>query len=253
MPKLASLRPTKHAGREREGQWCVNVPAALSSTGKRQRLFFSSEREAKTECELIKTRKVNFGHSLSSLSAARIAEASACYARLDALGVPDITLTAAVTEFLAQRSIRTASVTMSKLWEKLLISKKDASSSYRQELASTFNRLGSLADIACDVTAKQIEESLIGFPPAYRNAALRYLRAAFNFGIRSAWLKESPIRHMEFTKIIRDQVEVIAPAKVEKLLLDAIANDLELVPFLTLAFYACWGKTGRRAPKNSME
>jgi integrase len=84
--------------------------------------------EAENECERLKTRRVNFGHSLSSLSAARIAEASACYARLDALGAPDVTLTAAV--------------------------------------------------------------------------------------------------------------KVIAPAKVEKILFDAITNDLELVPFLTLAFYA---------------
>jgi integrase len=128
---------------------------------------------------------------------------------------------------------------MSSLWEKFLISKKGASPSYRQELASTFKRLDSLAGlIACDVTAKQIEDSLLGFPPAYRNAALRYLRAAFNFGIRSAWLKESPIRNMEFTKIIRDQVEVIPPAKVKELLLDALANDLALIPFLVLAFFA---------------
>jgi hypothetical protein len=39
---------------------------------------------------------------------------------------------------------------------------------------------------------------------AHRNAALRYLRAAFNFGIRSRWLKENPIKGLEFAKIVRD-------------------------------------------------
>jgi integrase len=64
------------------------------------------------------------------------------------------------------------------------------------------------------------------------------LRAGFNFGIRSGWLKENPIDRIEFTKVIRDQVEVILPNIVEKLFLDALANDLELIPFLVCAFYA---------------
>ena len=127
MPKAPSLSPKRLPSRPAGRQWCVNVPPELSSTGERQRLFFANKIEAENECERLKTRRVNFGHSLSSLSAARIAEASACYARLDALAAPDVTLTAAVTEFLAQRSIRTASVTMSSLWEKFLISKKGAS------------------------------------------------------------------------------------------------------------------------------
>jgi integrase len=239
VPKVASLRPRRLPSLiDDAAQWCVNVPAGLSPSGKRQRLFFGTKLEAETACELLKTRKVNFGHSLSSLSAARIAEASACYARLNALATP-VTLTTAVTEFLALHHARTASVTMSSLWEKFLASKTSASTAYRQELASTFRRLESLSGMnASGVTAEQIEESLAGFPPAHRNAALRYLRAAFNFGLRAGWLQENPVKRLEFTRIVRDQVEVIAPATVEKLLFDSLTNDLELVPFLILSFYA---------------
>src|SRR5260370_40912305 len=98
MPKLPSLRPTRLASRCDGRQWCVNVPGELSPTGKRQRLFFGIKLDAEVACEQLKTRRVNFGHSLSSLSAARIAEASACYRRLDR-DAPGITLTSAVTEF----------------------------------------------------------------------------------------------------------------------------------------------------------
>lgn len=213
------------------------MPAHLSPTGNRQRLFFATEREASTECELLKTRRVNFGHSLKTMSAERIAEAAACYERLE-IAAPGITLSGAVTEFLAMHSARHASLPMSTLWERFLKSKATASAPYRQELASTFRRLTSIKDvIVSDVTPKQIEESLVEFPSAYRNATLRYLRAAFNFGIRSGWLRENPVNRLEFKKIVRDQVDVIPPAPVEKLLFDALANDLELLPFLVLAFY----------------
>src|SRR5260221_7676297 len=238
MPKPASLRPRRLPSLSDDAaQWVVNVPAILSPTGKRQRFFFATEQIAKTECELLKTRKINFGHSLSSLSAARIAEASACYQRLE-LEAPGVTLTAALNGFLEQHRARHQSVPLSVLWERFLASRTDATLGYRQDLASVFRRLKSLANlIATDVTTDHIESALVGFPPAYRKAAMCYLRAAFNFAI-PRWLSRNPIDAMEFSKIVRDHVEVIAPATVEKLLVDALANDRELVPFLMFSFYA---------------
>ena len=51
-------------------------------------------------------------------------------------------------------------------------------------------------------------------------------------------VKENPVDRLEFTKIVRDQTEVLTPETVEKLLRDAMDNDLALIPFLDLAFYA---------------
>jgi integrase len=214
------------------------VPTALSPTGKRQRRFFVTREQAEVECELLKTRRINFGHSLSTMSPQRIAEARACYQRLET-EAPGVALTTAVNEFLVTFKLRNTSVPTATLFERFVQSKAGASAPYRQELNSTFRRLTSLQDtVASDLTAQQIDASLCGFPPAYRNAALRYLRAPFNFGIRSGWLKENPVKGLEFTKIVRDTVEIIPPSIVEKLLLDALANDIELLPFLVLSVYA---------------
>ena len=151
-----------------------------------------------------------------------------------------MSLSHAVTEFLALHHRRNSSVTVSTLWDRFLDSKTTASATYQQELAGLFRKLRPAlgAEIASTLSATRIEEPLSGFPPAYRNAALRYLRAAFNFGIRAGWLRENPIKSLEFTKIVRDTVEIIPPSIVEKLLLDALANDMELLPFLVLSFYA---------------
>ena len=105
---------------------------------------------------------------------------------------------------------------MSVLWEQYTASRPDPG--YRQDLISAFNRLAPLAKlIASEVTSAQIESALTAaaFPPASRKAVMCYLRAAFNFGI-PRWLRENPIDGMEFPKVIRDQVETIAPDRVER-------------------------------------
>src|SRR6476619_7598941 len=126
MPKTPSLSPKRLSSRPAGRQWCVNVPPALSSTGERQRLFFANRIEAENECERLKTRRINFGHSLNSLSPARIAEASACFQRLDR-EAPNITLTAALTDFLESHHSRKASVPMSTLWDQFIATKSGAS------------------------------------------------------------------------------------------------------------------------------
>jgi len=238
MPKTPSLSPKRLPSRPAGRQWCVNVPSVLSPTGERQRLFFANKIEAENECERLKTRRINFGHSLSSLSAARIAEASACYQRLDQ-EAPGVTLTAALTGFLEGYHARTASVTMATLWDRFIASKSTASPPYKQKLKSTAKRLTSLlAMMASDIIPKDIEKAIAGFPPSSKNAVLAYLRGAFNFGIRAGVVQQNPVDRIEFTKIVRDQTEVLAPETVEKLLRDAMDNDLGLIPFLVLAFYA---------------
>ena len=238
MPKSPSLRARRLPSRDnREGQWCVNVPAVLSPAGKRQRLFFGTKLEAETECERLKTRKANFGHSLSSLSASRIAEASACYQRLDQ-EAPGVSLSDAVTGFLKRYRTQSSSVPMSTLWDRYIDSRTDSTPGYRQDLRSAFNRLDCLAQLlASDVTEDQITDALTQgkFPPAYRKAVMAYLRAAFNFGI-PRWLTQNPINGMEFAKVIRDQVETIAPDRVERLLIDALFSDRDLLPFRVFSF-----------------
>jgi hypothetical protein len=89
MPRTANLRPGYRKARadKRLAAWVVNVPSELSSTGHRQELFFPTKGEAQAECEKLKTRKDNFGISLSAMTPGRIAEASEAYKLLDPLNV----------------------------------------------------------------------------------------------------------------------------------------------------------------------
>jgi hypothetical protein len=55
----------------------LSVPPELSETGKRQQLFFATKREAETASEQLKTRRRNFGETLTNLSSVRLTEAFA--------------------------------------------------------------------------------------------------------------------------------------------------------------------------------
>src|SRR5262245_16590976 len=93
---------------------CVNVPEALSETGKRRQLFFETKSEALGECERLKARRDNFGNSLSAITPARIAEASEAYKVLDQRHAGD-SLLAIVRQYLAQHDLRSQSVSLGTL------------------------------------------------------------------------------------------------------------------------------------------
>src|SRR6516165_9770800 len=161
MPKNSSLRPRRLPSlRGGASQWVVNVPATLSPTGKRQRCFFATRMEAEVECELLKTRKVNFGHSLSKMSPAQIAEASACYSKLES-ACPGVTLSHAVGEFIDFYRRRTVSVSLRSLFDAFLESKHEANRNYQRELRNVFERVGQLNDVVVsEIDPQQINQAL---------------------------------------------------------------------------------------------
>jgi hypothetical protein len=136
MPWSSSLKARKIESRIAVGKapWCVNVPAELSETGKRQRRFFDTEREAKAECETLKARRDNFGNSLVAMTPARIAEAVEAYKLLDphSVGLLD-----AVRSHLQVISERAASVTFGAAFERFAELKQTKSAKYQQEIRQT--------------------------------------------------------------------------------------------------------------------
>jgi integrase len=237
--KTPSLQPSRVPSRGTTGRddWCVNVPAVLSATGRRQRLFLGTEREAKLQCELLKTRRINFGHSLASMSAQKIAEARACYQRLE-LECPDVSLSHAVDEFIKLHRGRVASVPLRTLFDSVLAAKKDTDRDYQRKLRDAFKRLVALDNvIVSELDPQDIEHALKDLSAGNRNTEMRYLRVAFNYAKKRNWLRENPISRLEFKKVVRDQVEIFPPTTVEKLLLDALSDNLLLIPYLVFSFF----------------
>jgi integrase len=50
-------------------------------------------------------------------------------------------------------------------------------------------------------------------------------------------LAENPVARLDFVEIVRKEVEIISTGHVQKMFEDALQNDLQLVPYLTLGFF----------------
>jgi len=210
------------------------VPANLSETGKRQELFFKTEKEASGECEKLKTRKDNFGRSLSALTPTRMNEAAEAYKLLG----DGATLLDAVRGYLAFQKVRQASISFLALFDQFLEAKKDRNEQYRLELRVTRNRFPTLhSTLVSDITHRELEPLLSAITPGGRNAVMRYLRAVFNYGIKRGYLIENPISRLDFAERPRKEVETLSNKQVEAMLKDALDKDLPLLPFLVLGLF----------------
>jgi integrase len=237
--RSATLKPVRFKGREKTGRapWCVSTPPDLSPTGKRQQRFFATREEAFGECERLKARRDNFGTSLNSLTPARIAAASEAYTLLDPHGID---LLVAVRSYLGTVKQRSQSVSFGEAFDLFANLKQNKSVKYRQEIRharATFEPL--LKKMICDVSASDLESILKKLPAAARNAKMRRLRSVFNLGIKRAWMPygTSPVARLDFADQIKKEVEVFSAQEVERMLNDSLENDLELLPFLTLAAF----------------
>jgi integrase len=238
MPATASLRPRKVKSRARidKAPWCVNVPPELSETGKRQRLFFDTERAADAECERLKAKRHNLNASQSKLSAPRLIEAARCFELLE--DFPDLSLEAVVRTGLDIYKQRNASLPFGKLFDQFIESKKHRSQKYLIQLRWAKERLQSLNEVlASELTVRGIEEALQGFKPTVRNAFHRYIRAVLNFGLRRDYLNQNPAIKLEATRVIRRETKVFSPRQTTALLKIALEHDLPLLPYFIFGFF----------------
>ncbi len=216
--------------------WVVNVPAELSDTGKRRQLFFATKNDALTECEKLKARRDNFGVSLNAMTPARIAEAAEAHKLLDPLNV---NLLDAVREYVETHKTRSASIPFVQLFDLYLDAKSTLSQKYKTQLRWVKERCAILHDrLAADITVRDLDEVLRGEKATVRNAWMRYLRAVFNYGVKRDYLASNPVAKLDFAEVVKGDTEIFDPATVRAILNDCLANDLALLPYRVIGFFA---------------
>ena len=233
MAKRASLEPKRTT--KAHAPWVVNLPPLLSTTAKRERRYFVSKKEAAEFCRQQRIRVVNYGTASTNLPAGKIEEAQAAFERLSGTGIG---LLAAVEQVLKWQKSRENSVTFKAMFESFMDAKAGRSSAYRTALRCTLPRFGALHDrLACEISAHDIEQELIGMSASVSNAFLRYLRAVFNFGVRRGWSQENPVKRIEM-QTLRMRKEILTNAQVAALLKATVESDFELLPYHLFCIFA---------------
>src|SRR5437764_6875860 len=129
MPKRFSLEPHK-IGPEKS-PWCVNIPARISESGKRERKFFATKSAADTYGKTHRIRIENYGTAATLLTPGQLEEASKAFEQLRPFKA---TLNEAVREFMRRRNQDGRSVTFKKLFELFVDAKSQRSPSYLRQL-----------------------------------------------------------------------------------------------------------------------
>ena len=216
--------------------WRVNLPANITSTGKRQRRFFESKQAAETFCRAERIRLDNYGRNSTTLTPGQQEEAARVFERLSAYNV---TLNTVVADFIARHEAQAKSVTYKELVETFIASKKKRSKAYLRSLKYTLaNFAGLHENKVCEIEPVDIEKEMDGMTPAVRNAYLRNLRAVFNFGIKRSWLESNPVSKLDFEVVKKGEVVTLSPKQAETLMIVAAETDNDLLPYHALGLFA---------------
>lgn len=211
------------------------IPAYLSKTGKKQRLFFSTEEKANEAAQRIKQQHKIYGTSMRFLTPAKMSEANEAYKRLDDF---KISLLDIVNDWITRHKAATASVSLSKLFEEFFQAKAHRSPKYLQQIGHCKAKFEPLHKIkVSNLEPRQLSPILDNLRPAIRNAYMRYLQAVFNLGIKRGYLKENPISKLEFAHRPRKGVVTLPNDVVIKMLNHAKTNEPKLLGFLSLALF----------------
>jgi integrase len=229
-PSLEPKRTTKD-----NAPFVVNLPPALSGTGRRERRYFDTRKEAAGFATQQRIRLENYGTASTLLPPGKIEEALAAFDRLTGTGTSLLT---AVDHYLRWRETNSKSVSFAELFARFQTAKASRSAPYRAIIRQTPTRFSALADrIVCDIEPSEIEDALVGMTPSVRNAFLRILRAAFNFSVRKGWCTANPITRVEMESL-KSRRETLTTAQVSALLSATVAMDFELLPYQLLCLFA---------------
>lgn len=149
-----------------------------------------------------------------------------------------VTLSDVVTEWLKIHKDRNSSVPFLELFDQFMAAKRDRNPKYLKELRLTRDRWPQLhAKLVCDFTHRDLDPLLHKLTPGARNPILRYWRAVFNYGIKKDYLAENPVNGLDFERRKRKEVETLTNAQVKAMLEHALAEDVQLLPFLVLGIF----------------
>ena len=236
MPRHPQFKPVKTT--RRISPWKLNIPKHLSSTGRKQRLFFRTLKEAETAAEQIKARQRNFGSTLEQLSPSRISEAAEAFKLLDA-SQSKVSLLSVVRYHLNQETKRNASLELEKLFQQYLSSRSNITHHHKRKLLNCQARFASLAHKKItDLEHQDFETILNKLTPSMHNAELRLLYALFNFALKREYLDKNPVKPLEFINITQSEVVTIPVSVVEAVLINALKHYPQILAYRVLTIYA---------------
>lgn len=229
------MKPIKLVPKRTRFGWQLNIPAALSSTGKRRREYYATNDAAEKVAGPLR-EKFRKGDAAGAVMPRRETTfATDALAKLTAAGFDPSRLIDAAEEYIQNHNRRLQSVTFKKAFDDFE-AHETRSPSYKQSLRQYRDRLTSLHDkMLCDVGARDLEHAMKDFKPSVYNFGLRILGGLFNYGRKRDLCESNPVSKMDRKKRPPTEVKIYTPKQTAALLRSA---DDALLPWLAVCTFA---------------
>lgn len=222
---------------KRAKPWKVDISAKISESGRRERHFFKTKKQADGFIDAQKVRLKNTGTDSSLLSPA---EREASMQALKLLGAENpLKLVEIVRDWREREKKRLASAKMCDVWDKFEASKQGHSKHYLNQIKSTRNRFKAHEDVlVSDLTESDVEKALEGRSKSAFNGYLRVIRAVLNFAVKKRWAQTNVTTLIDSQAIEDSEVSVLTNRQSARLLASCRRHFVDDLPYLLFGLFA---------------
>ena len=235
MPRKIKFDPV-----ETPNGWRLNIPAKHTETGKRERHFYATKKEAEAAAKALKKSAVEFGQQSQAIRPSLAEDATAAEALLKPFGA---SLLDAARAYVAARNIETASVTVSTALKDWLADMETrlrgrSVTNYRQT-SKRFADIGK--KLLCNVTRADLQAIIAPPGMAATSAAANFRNgmAFWNWSARRGWCQPDVFAKLDRpAKQPRKRIDFLTPEEARALLDAAAANYPAAVGAFAVALFA---------------
>ena len=187
---------------ENRNRWRLSVPKKYSLSGKRERKFFKTKRQADIEAERLKAMLEEWGAKSRKIDADLATDAQKAHEILLSAGIED-SLSSIANAFVEQAKVRSASVSFEAAFDAYRQSRQDHRKTYLYSIERIIGKVTQVLGQTNlrDITGEKIEKVLEQhFPnPSTFDNALRTLSPLFSMAQKRspAWIDHNPCNGIE--------------------------------------------------------
>lgn len=241
--------------RTANGRWRLSIPGSFSDTGKRQQLFFKTQREASQSAEHWKRQAREFGEQARAIKPTLAEAAVQAEELLKPFGIGILEV---AQLYAAQEKENRASLSVAEAVEEYQAAHDHWSQSYATTQTSRGRKLAEsfgerqLASITANEITKHLTETT-GGPDAW-NLAVRLLRSFWRWSAKPPreWCKTEPVDHLETKRTEAGEIGVLNAREVKALFSTAEAHFPDAIPALAISIFTGMrqAELGRLSPED---
>lgn len=232
------MKPIKLLPKKTPKGWRINIPAVVSESGKRQRLFFPTREEAE-RFALPLRRDCREGKSNKLLPSTQSRFAIRAFELLGER--PPEELLQAVKLWIDQSDQASKSVRFVNACAAFVTSESKAhlTKRYLWHFQRHPQRFSAIANkLIFNITTADIQREIAAMPPNSRNTAIATLSSLWSFSIKKGWAKENPLRSLERSHIPKPKIHILTAKQLRRLFVATIRLHPGLVPLMAIQTFA---------------